>query len=200
MESKKALFLINKPMNTTRRSYNTRVQLGAVWGNRSSHVIDKQIVSALQTLHGNRCHEQEEVYYLYADSIRLVERGEGVLNTIVYDGSLLYQVTFTADVCTFPRGTKLTCAVLKRNEEGILCRIKHACQTASTVESPFIVMLPIRWHPPKVQKTLRNMDMQTDDVLHTQVLGSRFDPSNVSTMQIIVELDSNFDLLSSSSK
>ncbi len=170
-------------MNTTCRSYNVQVALDASGANRSSKNIDKLIVSRLKQLYGDRCHEQEDIYYLYSDTIRLVERGPGVLNTIIYDGSLLFDVHFIADVCMFVKGSTLTCITKKRNEEGVLCEIYTPMNTIK--RSPFIVIMPIRWHSAKVQDDIRGLQMNT--ICVTRVLGCRLDPCDVRTMQVIVE-------------
>lgn len=174
-------------MDPSRRKFTATLALSAKWSNATNDDINKQLVRDIRQMHGDMCHDNGKVFYLHGSTIEIIERSSGEVNTIVYDGSTVYVVEYTAEVCSFNRGTKLDCIAVQRNEEGIKCELYQRTSMA-TVSHPFIIILPIRWHKPHVQKKLTEMPLESATIIPTQVLGCRRDPGNTRKMQVIVEV------------
>lgn len=161
-------------------SFFTRVRLPAKWMHSTSSTIDREISRKVQARYGNRCCD---VGYVYGGSILVTERGSGLLDDVVNDGGMLFDVQFVASVCMLGKGEPMRCVVTRTNTEGLKCEaLDEALRT-----TPLDIVLPIRWHSHEpLRDHLRSF--AEGAMVPVLVIGCRFSAGDT-RMGVVVEYD-----------
>ena len=159
------------------RAFHARVSLDASHMGRDCRSIDRAIEDALRRTYGDACHEEG---YMLGESIMLDSRGVGVVDTTAADGSMVYEVRYTASIFDLNEGGAMRCLVVKKNEEGMRLDPVPGDQAVGGLYSPqrrgpsppLDVVLPILYHDAPTQTVLSKV--KVGDVIGVTVLGTRF--------------------------
>lgn len=162
------------------RTFTDTVCLESHWMNSTGSAIDAKIREELQRTHGDQCVRDG---FLYGDTVVLTNRGVGVVDRCVNRGAILYEVEFVATVCSLEEGESIRCQITRSNDEGLKCVATDEAYPEST---PLDIILPIRWHDPRVQTHIRK-NIKVGDTIHTTVIGARFDVRD-RAMNVVVQL------------
>jgi DNA-directed RNA polymerase subunit E'/Rpb7 len=106
---------------------------------------------------GNKCINEG---YVVANTITILERSPGMINTRFLDGSVNYKLIFSADICCPRPGDILPATFVDINPAGILAEIKG---------SPLNIVLPKILHGPNEQEVYARIDLP-DSEDHTKTL------------------------------
>jgi DNA-directed RNA polymerase subunit E'/Rpb7 len=123
---------------------------------------DEVLKHYLKRTMGNKCTKEG---FIKKESIEIVQRSIGVLNTRFLDGSVSYNVTYRAEVCCPKEEDIMEMEVVDINKMGIL---------AKKEDSPLNVVIPKQIHPDKtLYKQLQ--DAGENQKIAVQVVGTRFE-------------------------
>ena len=111
----------------------------------SGHIKDTCMYHLKRKI-GNKCTKEG---YVDGSSIVMIQRTIGRLNTKFCDGSVNYNIIFSADVCNPKKGDILAATFVDINHAGILAEIK---------DSPLNIVLPKNLHGPKEQEIYARLD------------------------------------------
>ena len=128
--------------------------------------IDDIILENLKHEVGDKCIKHG---FISKDSIKINKRSIGLLNSSRFDGSLNYDISYTAEACNPTIGQIISCKVKSKNKMGILAEC-----------NPIIVVV----------SDLSNIDreIEIEDEVEIKLLGTRFDlfDKNITAIGTIV--------------
>jgi DNA-directed RNA polymerase subunit E'/Rpb7 len=85
------------------------------------HDVDAIILEKLKNEVGDRCIKEG---YVRKDSIELLKRSIGVVDSIHFNGRICFQITYSAEVCNPTEGLKLKGRIADINKMGAIINIK----------------------------------------------------------------------------
>lgn len=118
--------------------------------------IDNTILSILKREVGDRCGKYG---FIKNDSIEILERSIGKLNTSHLNGSVSYNISYRADICNPIEGQIISCQVKKKNKMGILAEA-----------TPLIIVLASQYHKNNMLDKL-----QENDDIKVIIIAKRFE-------------------------
>lgn len=131
-------------------THSILLQIDKLHGN-----IDQLIVNELQDLVGNKCSKHG---YIQRDSIRVLKRTVGKVNSSHLNGSLTYRVCYEANVCNPRKETIIPCKIVSTNKMGILAE-----------HTPLTIVVAKHHHPGK------DFDVyQVGETIRVKIIGTRF--------------------------
>lgn len=119
--------------------------------------LDHVILNELRQTIGNKCGSHG---YIDKDSISIVKRSIGKINSGHLNGSLAYEVSYKANICNPTEGSLITCEVVNKNKMGILASAP-----------PLSIVLARQHHPDN--ETFDNLTL--GDQITIKVVGKRFE-------------------------
>jgi len=119
--------------------------------------LDTTLLRLLRDEVGNQCTRHG---YIDRDSIEIVKRSIGTVNTVSLNGSLRYDIIYRASVCNPLDGTLLYCTVVNTNKMGILAE-----------RSPLSIVLA-RQHSD--DEAIFN-SVKEGDQIQVKIIGKRFE-------------------------
>ena len=126
--------------------------------------IDANDISKINTLLlekvknkiGNRCNENG---YVNKDSINIVSRSIGSINSSHFNGDIIYNLDLEADVCIPTEGNRFKCKVVGKNKMGIMA-----------VEHPVhVILASVHHNEPNVFS-----DIDTGDIIEVEVINFKY--------------------------
>lgn len=117
------------------------------------NVILKQLKQAV----GNKCGSNG---YIDMDSIVILKRTIGKLNTSHLNGSISFDISYKANVCNPIEGSEITCEVVNKNKMGLLASIH-----------PLSVVLARQHHLDNKQFE----EINIGDTITVKIIGKRFE-------------------------
>ena len=85
------------------------------------HDVDAILLEKLKNEVGDRCIKEG---YVRKDSIELLKRSIGVVDSIHFNGRISFQITYSAEVCNPTEGLKLRGRIADINKMGAIINIK----------------------------------------------------------------------------
>jgi DNA-directed RNA polymerase subunit E'/Rpb7 len=85
------------------------------------HDVDAIILEKLKNEVGDRCIKEG---YVRKDSIELLKRSIGVIDSIHFNGRICFQITYSAEVCNPTEGLRLKGRIADINKMGAIINIK----------------------------------------------------------------------------
>ena len=119
--------------------------------------LDETLLDYLKREVGNKC---TRYGYIDRDSITVLKRSIGSVNSTYLNGSLKYDLTYKANVCNPLDGTIITCTAMNTNKMGILAE-RH----------PLSIVLA-RQHSEDEEAFNK---IQVGDEIRVKVIGKRFE-------------------------
>jgi len=83
--------------------------------------IDTLLLKKIRKKIGNRCIRQG---YVDENSIRILSRTIGKINTAHFNGEIYYNIKCEANICLASQGDKVRCKIIGKNKTGIACKLK----------------------------------------------------------------------------
>lgn len=124
--------------------------------NMLTNNIDNIILSLLKTEVGDKC---SKYGFIKKDSIEILDRSIGKLNTSHLNGSLTYNISYRAEICNPIEGQIITCQVKKKNKMGLLADA-----------DPLIVVLSSQYHKSNILDKI-----QENDEIKVVIVAKRFE-------------------------
>lgn len=118
-----------------------------------NYLLEKKIKSKI----GNMCVREG---FVDKDTIQVVDRSIGKINSEQFNGSISYNVRYKAMICSPSKGMNVDCRVLSINKMGILAENK-----------PLSIVIARQHQPDK--SLLKGIDI--GDTIQVTILASRFD-------------------------
>ena len=135
--------------------------------------IDESIISKLNRETGGRCSREG---YIKRNSISIAKKSLGHIN-IGEPDKVIYNVSFTCDICNPIEGNIYKCVVENKNKMGVIA------YSAISGAKPLYVLIPRDYIGEE-----HNMDsIHEEDIIHIKVVGKRF-KHNDSIIQVIGEI------------
>lgn len=122
-----------------------------------SENIDNSLLFQLKKDIGNKCINEG---YIDKDSIQILKRSIGKINSSHLNGSVNFDIEYTANVCNPREGDIVSCKVLDINTMGLL-----------TESSPLTIVLPRDHHTDDPNFK----EVSIGDEIRVSIIGSRFD-------------------------
>ena len=122
-----------------------------------SENIDNSLLFQLKKDIGNKCINEG---YIDKDSIQILKRSIGKINSSHLNGSVNFDIEYTANVCNPREGDIVSCKVLDINTMGLL-----------TESSPLTIVLPRDHHTDDPNFK----EVSIGDDIRVSIIGSRFD-------------------------
>jgi DNA-directed RNA polymerase subunit E'/Rpb7 len=122
-----------------------------------SENIDNSLLFQLKKDIGNKCINEG---YIDKDSIQILKRSIGKINSSHLNGSVNFDIEYTANVCNPREGDIISCKVLDINTMGLL-----------TESSPLTIVLPRDHHTDDPNFK----EVSIGDEIRVSIIGSRFD-------------------------
>lgn len=132
--------------------YSITLQVSKIGSN-----IDDTITEELQRELGDRCTAHG---FISADTISIIKRSVGVINTTQRQGSIDYKIVYEADVCRNPDGREIYCQVINTNKLGIMAEFK-----------PLSIVLAKQHHEKKKEFDTKKVG----DIIKVKIMGSRYE-------------------------
>lgn len=145
--------------NTNTDIYTASVQNHTITlpPNKLTGDLDETLLDYLKREVGNKC---TRYGYIDRDSITVLKRSIGSVNSTYLNGSLKYDLTYRANVCNPLDGTIITCKAMNTNKMGILAE-RH----------PLSIVLA-RQHSEDEDAFNK---VQVGDEIRVKVIGKRFE-------------------------
>jgi DNA-directed RNA polymerase subunit E'/Rpb7 len=161
---------------------NTVIKLEAGYINKTSYEIDYKIALICNLKYSNRCHGYG---FIVKNSINILHRDNGVIDDIIVDGGVKYNVKFNA-ICFIPKkNEKIIGVIIQNNPQCIHCELSN-----NKYNIPVNIYIPIQWHSEDKQKDLENLENKKHVQLN--ILSSRYIPGD-EEMTIIAEFNRFID-------
>ena len=122
-----------------------------------SENIDNSLLFQLKKDIGDKCINEG---YIDKDSIQILKRSIGKINSSHLNGSVNFDIEYTANVCNPREGDIVSCKVLDINTMGLL-----------TESSPLTIVLPRDHHTDDPNFK----EVSIGDEIRVSIIGSRFD-------------------------
>tara|TARA_B100000575_G_scaffold294364_1_gene309851 strand:+ start:38593 stop:39114 length:522 start_codon:yes stop_codon:yes gene_type:complete len=122
----------------------------------SSQHINDILIEKIKNKLGNKCNS---LGYIDKNSIKLISRTIGNINTSHFNGDIHYNVVVEASVCHPSEGNKLICNVIGKNKIGIFA-----------VAEPIHVIIAAAHH----ENTDIFNDIETNDRLEIEIINYKF--------------------------
>jgi hypothetical protein len=130
--------------------------------------IDNLIREKLKDKIGDKCSENG---YIFKDSILIIKRSLGKIETFNQQSVIKYTITYKAKVIQPVNGLELDVYVNNINKMGIISYIKLGKKENETIdESPLIIILPKEYFS---EKDIIFEDIKINEKLSIIVIGSR---------------------------
>ena len=126
-------------------------------GDEISNSIDEILTKKLKDKVGHRCIKEG---YVDKESIKIIERTIGKIVSHSFDGSIKYNIKYSADVCNLLKGLVVTGKIKNISKMGILLD-----------KQPLEIILARQHHADKSIFDNSNYD----DEINVTILGSKFD-------------------------
>lgn len=125
--------------------------------NKITSNIDNIILKELKKAVGNKCGSHG---YIDENSIVILKRTIGKLNTGHLNGSISYDVSYKAKLCNPIEGSEISCKIININKMGILAR-----------EDPLSIVLARQHHISN--ETFDSLKI--GDLINVKIIGKRFE-------------------------
>ena len=127
--------------------------------------LDFHIERQLKNKIGNKCQKDG---YILKDSIQIIKRSLGKINTSFFDGSICYNTLYSCTVCNPKKGAIITVQYVDHNKMGLLA-IKEG--------TPLNIVIPTKLHKDKnlFQQIDEKLQNQQTINLSIQVIGKLFE-------------------------
>ena len=127
--------------------------------------IERLIKNKLQKKVGNKCIKDG---YVLSNSIQILKRSIGKINTAFFDGSISYNIQYSAKICNPKEGSFITVDYVDHNKMGILAKKNN---------TPLNIVIPKQLHKNKeLFKKIDNLLEQQQEIkLKIQIIGKRFE-------------------------
>jgi len=131
--------------------------------NQINNNIESHLENVIKNKFGNKCIRDG---YINRNSIKVISRSIGKINTSHLNGSISYIVTYSADICNPLENTKLVVTVINKNKLGLLA-------TNGTLErnGPLSIVIPKDQH---LNKQLFE-EIEEGDKIRISVIGTRYE-------------------------
>ena len=136
--------------------------------NNSINNLDLHIQQKLKEKVGNKCMKDG---YVLKNSISILKRSIGKINSSFFNGSINYNIIYSATICNPKKGAFITVQYVDHNKMGILA-VKEG--------TPLNIVIPTKLHKDKTlfkqidEKLQNNIDIE----LTIQVIGKRFEKND----------------------
>ena len=124
--------------------------------------IDSFLENKIKNKFGNKCIRDG---YIEKNSIKLLSRSIGKINTNHLNGTISYIVTYSADVCNPLENTQLNVTVINKNKLGLLAT------NGNNKKGPLSIVVPKDQH---VNKQLFE-EIDVGDKIRISVTGKRYE-------------------------
>ena len=127
--------------------------------------IERLIKNKLQKKVGNKCIKDG---YVLSNSIQILKRSIGKINTAFFDGSISYNIQYSAKICNPKEGSFIIVDYVDHNKMGILAKKNN---------TPLNIVIPKQLHKNKeLFKKIDNLLQQQQEIkLKIQIIGKRFE-------------------------
>jgi DNA-directed RNA polymerase subunit E'/Rpb7 len=126
--------------------------------------LDDHILSKIKNNYEGRCLKYG---YIKPNSIHIIKRSIGNVLTSHLNGSILYNVEFSADICNPLEGSIIEVQVKNKNKMGVLAGI------IDEDNSPLNILLARQHHINHLPNEF--MALNVDDTISVKVIGKRFE-------------------------
>ena len=127
--------------------------------------IERLIKNKLQKKIGNKCIKDG---YVLSNSIQILKRSIGKINTAFFDGSISYNIQYSAKICNPKEGSFIIVDYVDHNKMGILAKKNN---------TPLNIVIPKQLH--KNKELFKQIDEQLSQdksiKLKIQIIGKRFE-------------------------
>ena len=127
--------------------------------------IDLMLKLALKQKVGNKCLKDG---FVLGNSINIIKRSLGKINTSFFDGSCSYDIKYTAKICNPKEGAIINVEYVDHNKMGILAEKKG---------TPLNIVIPKQLHnDKKLFQIIEEKNLNNEQIrLKIQVIGKRFE-------------------------
>ena len=127
--------------------------------------IERLIKNKLQKKIGNKCIKDG---YVLSNSIQILKRSIGKINTAFFDGSISYNIQYSAKICNPKEGSFIVVDYVDHNKMGILAKKNN---------TPLNIVIPKQLHKNKeLFKQIDELLQQQQNIkLKIQIIGKRFE-------------------------
>lgn len=145
--------------------YNVITLNDRIMINHNFKNIDIMLKYALKNKIGNKCIKDG---YVLEDSINILKRSLGKINTSFFDGSCSFDVKYTAKICNPKEGSIINVQYVDHNKMGILAKKKG---------TPLNIVIPKQLHTDKqLFELIENKINNNEEInIKMQVIGKRFE-------------------------
>lgn len=141
--------------------------------NTSNKDINSILLTKIKEKLGNKCND---IGFVSKDSIEIVSRSIGTINTSHFNGDMYFNVKVRANICIPSEGTKLKCKVIGRNRIGIYA-----------MANPIHIILSSTHHSNNTELfNIFNL-IDKDDLLTVEIINYKF-KLNSDHIQVIAKL------------
>ena len=136
--------------------------------NNSIQNIDTHILNKLKKKVGNKCIKDG---YVVKNSITILKRSIGKINSSFFDGSISYNIIYSADICNPKKGSFINVDYVDHNKMGILAVKKN---------TPLNIVIPTKLHADKniFKKISEKNENNSEIKLNIQIIGKRFEKND----------------------
>ncbi len=152
-------------MNNNNLYNNLQLQDKIILKAGSLDNIEQMIKNKLRRKIGNKCIKDG---YVLSNTIHILKRSIGKINTAFFDGSISYNIQYSAKVCNPKEGSFIVVEYVDHNKMGILAKKSN---------TPLNIVIPKQLHKNKdlFKKIEEQLQQQQKIYLKIQVIGKRFE-------------------------
>jgi len=145
----------------TKTSINKSISVEAKHINNK---LDDYILKKIKDNYEGRCLKYG---YIKTNSIHIIKRSIGNVLTSHFNGSVLYNINFSADICNPLEGAIIEVQVKNKNKMGVLAGI------IDDDSSPLNILLARQHHMNHLPNEFMNLNI--NDTISVKVIGKRFE-------------------------
>lgn len=143
----------------TKNILSTTIQLGP---SEYNSAIDETILSKLKDKVEGKC---DSCGYINPGSCEIIKRSIGELQQGQFNGSCVFRVLYSVDICNPVEGQIVKCIVKNINKMGLFCEL------AGFDDSPLTLILAKQHH----LKSERFEKMKINNIIDVEIIGIKFD-------------------------
>ena len=142
--------------------------------------LDMLLEDILKKQLGNKCTKEG---YIKKNSVEIIRRSIGKMNSSFLDGSITYYITYKADICNPKRGEIINVEIVDINKMGVLAKLSG---------TPLNIVIPKQLHKNR-EEFKKIIDVENKNYkADIEIVGTRYD-LNDSTIFVIARLLEVFD-------
>lgn len=141
-----------------------------IHSNQLTSNIDNLLLSKLNAKYSGKCHKYG---FIKNNSIKILEIMKGQIEAFSFQGFIIYQIKFTADICKLPNSLNIIGKVINKNDFALLCNFSYFDETSNDNITLIEIIIPFSTSE-KISSLINLTTINIDDKVQIEIIGNKF--------------------------